>query len=158
MADYTTIIETQVKKLIENCTKLQDLEENFRTYTFERGLSEDNYRVAAKEYSEAIKLIKEEVTEIGQVIEDLNAVQEIDTESKNTKFANIEDEREFNKSLGVLWRIIIMNETFCKEYGGIQLTDEPYPNLYKEIYDKHLEEVKEFMYDFIRIANAVFSK
>ena len=146
MSDYKEIIKQKTEKFIEYAKELTTLEMNFRTYIIEKGLSEENYKLASTEYSEAIKPLKEKVTNVEKQLAEI---------TENTDFVGQET---LNTELGKIWRIIIANETFCNEYGGISFTDEPATNLYKEIYDKHLEELKEFMYYFIKVANTLFSK
>ncbi len=149
MADYKTIIDQETKNFIEYAKELATLEINFRIYINEKGLSEESYKVASTEYSEAIKPLKEKITNVE------NQLAEI---TKNTNYVSQDTLNELNKELGRIWRIIIANETFCIEYGGVSFTDESVQNLYKEIYDKHLEELKEFMYYFIKVSNTLFSK
>ena len=118
-------------------------------YISEKGLSEESYKSAADEYSEAIKPLKEKVKDVENMLAEI---------TEQTDFVSDDVLNELNRELGRIWRIIIANETFVNEYGGVSFTDEPADNLYKEIYDKHLEELKEFMYYFIKIANTLFSK
>ena len=149
MSDYKIIIDQETKNFIEYAKELATLEINFRIYINEKGLSEESYKVASTEYSEAIKPLKEKITNVE------NQLAEI---TKNTNYVSQDTLNELNKELGRIWRIIIANETFCIEYGGVSFTDESVQNLYKEIYDKHLEELKEFMYYFIKVSNTLFSK
>lgn len=149
MSDYKTIIDQETKKFIEYAKKLATLEINFRTYINEKGLSEESYKIASKEYSEYVNSIREKIAEVEEEL------------SKITEYRNYVSQDELNKlniELGRIWRIIVANETFCNDYGGVTITDEPVNNLYKEIYDKHLEELKEFMYYFIKVSNILFSK
>ena len=78
--------------------------------------------------------------------------------TENTQYVSDELLNELNKQLGKIWRIIIANETFVNDYGGVSFTDEQVENSYKKIYDNHLLELKEFMYYFIKVANTLFSK
>ncbi len=149
MSDYKNIIDEETKKFIGYVKELATLEINFRTYISEKELSEDSYRLAANEYSEAIKPLKVKISETE------NKLVEI---TEKTNYVSESTLNELNKELGRIWRIIVANKTFCEEYGGVSFTDEPVQNLYKEIYDKHLEELKEFMYYFIKVANTLFSK
>lgn len=149
MSDYKNIIEQETKKFIEYAKELAILEMNFRTYINEKGLSEESYKIASTEYSEAIKPLKEKIKNVGNQLTDM---------AGNTDYVSQDTLDELNTELGRIWRIIIANETFCNEYGGVSFTDEPVENLYKEIYSKHLEELREFMYNFIKVANTLFSK
>ena len=149
MSDYKNIIDQETENFIEYAKKLATLEINFRAYINEKGLSEESYKLASTEYSEAIKPLKGKIT---------NVEKQLDKMTENTEYVSDSKLGELNKELGRIWRIIIANETFCNEYGGVSFTNEPAQNLYKEIYDKHLEELKEFMYFFIKIANTLFSK
>ena len=149
MSDYKNILDQETKNFIGYAKELADLELNFRTYISEKGLSEDSYKLASDEYSQAIKPLREKVS---------NVESELSNFTENTQYVSDEMLNELNRQLGKIWRIIIANETFCNEYGGVSFTNEPVKNLYKEIYDKHLEELKEFMYYFIKVANILFSK
>lgn len=149
MFDYKNIIDQETKNFIGYAKELAKLEINFRTYISEKGLREESYKLASQEYSEAIKPIKSKVSEVE------NKLSEI---TEQTNYVSDEVLNELNTQLGRIWRIIIANQTFCNEYGGVQFTEEIADNLYKEIYDKHLEELKEFMYYFIQVANMLFSK
>lgn len=149
MSDYGTIIDQETKKFIDYAKELATLEINFRTYINEKGLSEESYKLASTEYSETIKPLKEKITNVE------NKLTEI---TENTNYVNQDTLNELNTELGRIWRVIIANKTFCNEYGGVSFTNEPVQNLYKEIYDKHLEELQEFMYYFIKVANTLFSK
>lgn len=53
---------------------------------------------------------------------------------ENTNYVSQDTLDELNTELGRIWRIIIANETFCNEYGGVSFTDEPVQNLYKAFY------------------------
>jgi len=149
MSYYKNIIDQETKNFIGYVKELVNLELNFRTYISEKGLSEDNYKLAASEYSDAIKPIKEKVEKVE------NTLLEI---TEQTNIVNDDTLDELNRQLGKIWRIIVMNETFATDYGSVSFTDEPVDNLYKEIYDKHLIELKEFMYYLIKVANILFSK
>lgn len=149
MSDYKNIIDEETKKFLEYVKGLATLEINFRTYISEKGLSEGSYKLAADEYSEAIKPLKIKINETESKLAEI---------TENTNYVSKETLNELNTELGRIWRIIIANKTFCDEYGVVSFTDEPAQNLYKEIYDKHLEELKEFMYYFIKVANMLFSK
>ena len=149
MSDYKNIIDQETKNFIEYAKELANLEINFRTYISEKGLSEESYKIASEEYSKAIIPIKSKVNEVE------NQLSEI---TEQTNFVSDETLKELNIQLGRIWRIIVANQTFCNEYGGVQFTDEATDNLYKEIYDKHIEELKEFMYLFIKVSNVLFSK
>lgn len=149
MSDYKNIIDQETENFIGYAKELANLELNFRSYISEKGLSEDNYKLAASEYSDAIKPIKEKVENVENMLHEI---------SEQTNIVSDDTLDELNRQLGKIWRIIIMNETFAIDYGSVSLTDEPVKNLYKEIYDKHLDEVKDFMFYFIKIANVLFSK
>lgn len=149
MSDYKNIIDQETENFIGYAKELANLELNFRSYISEKGLSEDSYKLAADEYSVAIKTIKEKVEKVE------NTLLEI---TEQTDFVGDDKLDQLNQQIGRIWRIITANQTFTIDYGGVSLTDEPANNLYKEIYDKHLEELKEFMYYFIKIANTLFSK
>lgn len=149
MSDYKNIIDQETKNFIEYAKELATLEINFRTYINEKGLSEESYKVAAAEYSEAIKPLKEKIKNVENQLEEM---------TDNTDYVSKDTLGKLNAELGRIWRIIIANETFCNEYGGVSFTDELVQNLYKEIYDKHLNELKEFMYYFIKVSNTLFSK
>lgn len=136
MSDYKAIINEKTEKVIEFTKELANLELNFRTYISEKGLSEESYKIATQEYSEGIQPIQKEMREIEKTLEEM---------TENTNYVSQDTLNELNTELGRIWRIIITNKTFCNEYGGVSFTDKPEPNLYKEIYDKHLEELKEFM-------------
>lgn len=140
-------IRQETSNFLNMAEQLGELELNFRKYIGEKGLSEESYRIASREYSEKIQIIKAKVQEVE---EKLNNYEE------NSEYVGKELLSELNEKLGRIWRIIVANETFCNEYGGVQIADEE--NLYKEIYDKHLVELKEFMYYFIKICNTLFSK
>ena len=149
MSDYKNILDQETKNFIGYAKELANLELNFRTYISEKGLSEGSYKLASDEYSQTIKPLREKVS---------NVESELSNLTENTQYVSDEMLNELNRELGKIWRIIIANETFCNEYGGVSFTNEPVKNLYKEIYDKHLEELKEFMYYFIKVANILFSK
>ncbi len=149
MSDYKNILDQETKNFIGYAKELADLELNFRTYISEKGLSEDSYKLASDEYSQAIKPLREKVS---------NAESELSNLTENTQYVSDEMLNELNRQLGKIWRIIIANETFVNDYGGVSFTDEPVENLYKKIYDNHLLELKEFMYYFIKVANILFSK
>ena len=149
MSDYKNILDQETKNFIGYAKELADLELNFRTYISEKGLSEDSYKLASDEYSQAIKPLREKVS---------NAESELSNLTENTQYVSDEMLNELNRELGRIWRIIIANETFVNDYGGVSFTDEPVENLYKKIYDNHLLELKEFMYYFIKVANILFSK
>ena len=149
MSDYKAIIDQETKKFIEYTKELATLEINFRTYINEKGLNEESYKLASTEYSNAIKPLKGEITNVENQLAEM---------TENTNYVSKDTLNELNIELGRIWRIIIANETFCIEYGGVSFTDEPVQNLYKEIYDKHLEELKEFMCYFIKVSNTLFSK
>lgn len=149
MSDYKNIIDQEAENFIGYAKELANLELNFRSYISEKGLSEDNYKLAASEYSDAIKPIKEKVENVENMLHEI---------SELTNIVSDDTLDELNRQLGKIWRIIIMNETFAIDYGSVSFTDEPVKNLYKEIYDKHLYEVKDFMFYFIKIANVLFSK
>ena len=151
MSDYKEIIvELETEKLVEYAKELFNLEFNFRYYIFQKGLDENNYKLAADEYSKAIQPIKQKLNFLECII-----LPEIPEDANYVKGGAL---NELDRVLGKIWRIIVANERFCNEYGGVNFTDEQTPNLYKEIYDKHLEELKEFMYYFIKISNILFSK
>lgn len=147
MSDYKNIIDQETKTFIGYAKELANLELNFRAYIAEKGLSEESYKIAANEYSEATKKLRDKVNETKIKLDEI--VEESD-------YVNKETLNELNIELGRIWRIIVANETFVNEYGGVQLGNEP--NLYKKIYDEHLEELKEFMYLFIKVSNVLFSK
>ena len=149
MSDYKNILDQETKNFIGYAKELADLELNFRTYISEKGLSEDSYKLASDEYSQAIKPLREKVS---------NAESELSNLTENTQYVSDEMLNELNRQLGKIWRIIIANETFVNDYGGVSFTDEQVENLYKKIYDNHLLELKEFMYYFIKVANILFSK
>ena len=149
MSDYKNILDQETKNFIGYAKELADLELNFRTYISEKGLSEDSYKLASDEYSQAIKPLREKVS---------NAESELSNLTENKQYVSDEMLNELNKKLEKIWRIIIANETFVNDYGGVSFTDEPVENLYKKIYDNHLLELKEFMYYFIKVANILFSK
>lgn len=149
MSDYKNMIDEETKKFIGYAKDLANLEINFRTYINEKGLSEESYKLASEEYSNAIKPLKVSVSETE------NKLAEI---TEQTSYVSEDTLNELNTQLGRIWRIITANKTFCNEYGGVSFTDKPVENLYKEIYDKHLEELNTFMYDFIRVSNNLFSK
>ena len=148
MSDFKNLIDEETKKFIGYAKELAELEINFRTYTLER-LSEESYKKASDEYSFAIKTIKTNISDTE------NKISEI---TEKTSYVSEDTLNELNIQIGRIWRIITANRTFCNEYGGVSFTNEPVENLYKEIYDKHLEELNEFMYDFIRVSNQLFSK
>lgn len=149
MSDYKNIIDQETKNFIEYAKELVKLELNFRDYIFEKGLSEDSYRLASTEYRLAINPLKHKIKNVEDSLSEM---------TEDTSYVSVEILNELNKELGKLWRFINMNETFVNDYGGLSLTDEPVKNLYKEIYDEHLAELKEFMYYFIKIANTLFNK
>lgn len=149
MSDYKNVIDQETKNFIGYAKELANLEINFRTYISEKGLSEKNYQLASDEYSQAIKPLKEKISNIESSLAEI---------TEKTEYVSDEMLSELNRELGRIWRIIIANETFAIDYGGVSFTDEPVENLYKEIYDKHLVELKEFMYYFIKVANTLFSK
>lgn len=149
MSDYKNILDQETKNFIGYAKELADLELNFRTYISEKGLSEDSYKLASDEYSQAIKPLREKLS---------NVESELSNLTENTQYVSDEMLNELNRELGRIWRIIIANETFVNDYGGVSFTDEPVENLYKKIYDNHLLELKEFMYYFIKVANTLFSK
>lgn len=149
MSNYKNIIDQETENFIEYAKELATLEINFRTYINEKGLSEESYKLASAEYSEAIKPLKEKVNNVEKQLAEM---------TENTDYVSQDTLNELNTELGRIWRIIIANTTFCNEYGGVSFTDAPATNLYKEIYDKHLEELKDFMYYFIKVSNTLFSK
>lgn len=149
MSDYKNIVDKERKNMLEDAKALANLELNFRTYISQKGLNEESYILASNEYSEGINAFKVKLKEIENLLAKL---------PEDTDYTSQDDLDDLNKELGRIWRIIIANETFCNEYGGVHFTDSDTSNKYKEIYDKHLEELKEFMYYFIKIANTLFSK
>lgn len=149
MSDYKNIIDKETRKFLEYARQLKELELNFRTYINEKGLSEESYRLASNEYSTKIKSLKLEIDEANRKLSEI---------TEETNYANIDTVNALDMELGKIWRIIILNETFVNEYGGVQFSNEPEPNTYKEIYDEHLEKLKEFMNYFIKSANNLFSK
>ena len=149
MSDYKNILDQETKNFIGYAKELANLELNFRTYISEKGLSEDSYKLASDEYSQAIKPLRENVS---------NVERELSNITENTQYVSDELLNELNKQLGKIWRIIIANETFVNDYGGVSFTDEQVENSYKKIYDNHLLELKEFMYYFIKVVNTLFSK
>ena len=149
MSDYKNIIDQETKNFIGYAKELANLEANFRTYISEKGLSEDSYKLASDEYSQAIKPLKEKISSVESSLAEI---------TENTEYVSDEMLNELNRELGRIWRIIIANQTFVNDYGSVSFSDDPVENLYKEIYDKHLVEVKEFMYYFIKVANTLFSK
>ena len=149
MSDNKNIIDKETKKILEYADELVNLELNFRKYIQGKGLSEDSYKQASIEYSEAIKPMKDELNNIDKVLEEI---------TEDTSFVSEESLAELNKKIGKIWRIIVLNQSFVNDYGSVSFTDEPATNLYKEIYDKHLEELNKFMYNFIKRANLIFSK
>ena len=149
MSDYKNIIDQETENFIGYAKELANLELNFRSYTSEKGLSEDNYKLAAEEYSVAIKPIKEKVEKVENILLEI---------TEPTDFVSDDKLDQLNQQLGRIWRVITANQTFTIDYGSVSFTDEPVQNLYKEIYDNHLLELKEFMYYFIKIANTLFSK
>ena len=149
MSDYKNILDQETKNFIGYAKELANLELNFRTYISEKGLSEDSYKLASDEYSQAIKPLRENVS---------NVERELSNITENTQYVSDELLNELNKKLEKIWRIIIANETFVNDYGGVSFTDEQVENSYKKIYDNHLLELKEFMYYFIKVANTLFSK
>ena len=149
MSDYKNILDQETKNFIGYAKELANLELNFRTSTSQKGLSEDSYKLASDEYSQAIKPLRENVS---------NVERELSNITENTQYVSDELLNELNKQLGKIWRIIIANETFVNDYGGVSFTDEQVENSYKKIYDNHLLELKEFMYYFIKVANTLFSK
>lgn len=48
--------------------ELATLEINFRTYINEKGLGEESYKVAAAEYSEEIKTLKEKIKNNAELV------------------------------------------------------------------------------------------
>lgn len=148
MSDCKNVIDKETKKFLEYAEKLGELELNFRTYISEKGLSENSYSLAAKEYSDNVAVLKKQIEEAKVEIEDIEANNYVASDTL----------QELNVKLGRIWRIIIANETFVNEYGGVNFTDETQENSYKKIYEKHLQELKEFMYFFITTANILFSK
>ena len=66
----------------------------------------------------------------------------VTTAEYSEEIKTLKEKIKNNAELVRIWRIIIANETFCNEYGGVSFTDESVQNLYKEIYDKHLNELK----------------
>lgn len=123
MSDYKNILDQETKNFIGYAKELADLELNFRTYISEKGLSEDSYKLASDEYSQAIKPLREKVS---------NAESELSNLTENTQYVSDEMLNELNRQLGKIWRIIIANETFVNDYGGVSFTDEPVENLYKK--------------------------
>ena len=71
MSDYKNIIDQETKNFIEYAKELATLEINFRTYINEKGLSEESYKVAAAEYSEAIKPLKEKIKNVENQLEEM---------------------------------------------------------------------------------------
>ena len=140
-------ISQETSNFLEMAEQLGELELNFRKYIGEKGLSEESYRIASREYSEKIQIVRAKVQEVEEKLNDY---------SENSDYVSKETLCELNERLGRIWRIIVANETFCNEYGGVQIANED--NLYKEIYDKHLMELKGFMYYFIKVSNLLFSK
>ena len=149
MSSYKNIIDEETTKVLEYAKKIANLEINFRKYISEKGLSEDSYKLASSEYTESIIPIKKYIDELEKTIDSI---------TEDTEFVTDEMRNELNRELGRIWRIITANKKFVNEYGGVSFTDEPAENLYKEIYCKHLEEADDFMYNFINIANSLFSK
>lgn len=119
MSNYKTIIDQETKKFIEYAKELATLEINFRTYINEKGLSEESYKVASTEYSEAIKPLKEKITNVE------NQLAEI---TENTNYVSQDTLNELNTELGRIWRIIIANETLADSYGNVSFNDDSMGN------------------------------
>ena len=103
MSDYKNIIDKATNDMIAYAKKLVTLEENFRTYIFEKGLDEENYKLASKEYSEEIKLMKPKIKEIEDKIIEIN---------EETEYVSGDVLKELNIELGIIWRIITANQVF----------------------------------------------
>ena len=150
MENVKEFISIERKNFIEYAEKLAVLESNFRTYVLEK-LSEKSYQKAADEYNAEVNKLKQIINQVNAKLMQIN---------NNVNYFSQEDVDKINMKLGKIWRIIIANLCFCDEYGNVRLTDdeEVDKNLYKQIYEKHLKDLKDFMYDFINIINILFSK
>ena len=142
-------INKQAKNIIEISNKLFELELNFRKYIMEKELSEESYKIAAAEYIVEIKNIDSSIENINNILESID---------EEESYLEERDLNSINMLLGKIWRVIIMNKTFCKEYGGVQLTEEITPNIYNDIYEGHLIKLEEFMYRFINTINLLSQK
>ena len=90
MSNYKTIIDQETKKFIEYAKELATLEINFRTYINEKGLSEESYKVASTEYSEAIKPLKEKITNVENQLAEIteNTIGSYTTQDKDYTIDN----------------------------------------------------------------------
>ena len=142
-------INKQAKNIIEISNKLFELELNFRKYIMEKELSEESYKIAAAEYIVEIKNIDSSIENINNILESID---------EEESYLEETDLNIINAVLGKIWRVIIINRTFCKEYGDVQFTEVTTPNIYKDIYEKHLIQLEEFMYRFINTINLLSHK
>jgi len=149
MYEYKEILDQETKKFIGIAEEILNLESNFRTYIFERELSEESFRIASREYNERIIFLKEQI---------VNTEEKISQITEKTEFVTENSIQELNILVGRICRMMVSNKTFTENYGGVKLVDDNEPNLYKEIYDKHIEDAKEFLYYFLKVANRLFNK
>lgn len=152
MLDYKELVNKKADEFIKDAKKIFELELNFREYV-SKMLSEDSYRNAVKEYNEETKVIMDKIDEANKMLEKIN-----EDVPNDTYCVPKEKIQELNIELGKIMRVMGLNSWWVKEYGNISLDDKPTENLYKKIYDEHIEDARKFLFDFIDITNKIFNK
>lgn len=152
MSDYKELVNKKADELLADAKRIFELELNFREYVTTM-LSEDSYRKAAKEYNEETQKIMLKIEETNKILEEID-----DEVSGDNCYVSKEKMKELNIELGKIMRIMGLNSWWVIEYGDVSLDDKPIENLYKKIYDEHIEDAKKFLFHFINITNKVFNK
>lgn len=152
MVNYKEMLNQKADEFLNDAKKVVELELNFREYINEM-LSEDSYKRASREYAEETNKIMTRINETNKFLEEVN---ENMTEEMNC--VPKEKMQELNIELGKIMRIMGLNSWWVREYGDVSFDDKPCENLYKKIYDEHIENSKEFLFEFINVTNKLFNK
>lgn len=150
--DYKEMLNQKADEFLNYAKKVFELELKFREYVNEM-LSEDSYRKAAREYAEETSKIMTKIKETYKILEEVN-----ENVTENMNCISKEKMQELNIELGKIMRIMGLNSWWVKEYGDVSFDDKPCENLYKKIYDEHVENSKEFLFEFINVTNKLFNK
>lgn len=152
MVDYKEMLNQKADEFLNDAKRIFELELNFREYINEM-LSEDSYKKASREYDEETSKIMVRIKETNKILEEVdeNVMEDMNCVSK-------EKMQELNIELGKIMRIMGLNSWWVKEYGDVSFDDKPCENLYKKIYDEHIENSKEFLFEFINVTNKLFNK
>ena len=152
MVDYKEMLNQKADEFLNDAKRIFELELNFREYINEM-LSEDSYKKASREYDEETSKIMVRIKETNKILEEVdeNVMEDMSCVSK-------EKMQELNIELGKIMRIMGLNSWWVKEYGDVSFDDKPCENLYQKIYDEHIENSKEFLFEFINVTNKLFNK